>query len=191
MAQPMTHLEQFAYDLHQEVLVKAGDDANLQTREEVFTELVLELLNEYNEADGAEVCYRAAPSKGRNPAVKANAWSLSGDGATLDLFVTLYHGNGGTDSVPKSAVADHFKLLRGFLRRAREGFHTQLEESDPAFEPARRINEAADTLTTVRLFFLTDGVVKTAPTQRTIARCRIALRCLGFGKTEPLARGSP
>jgi hypothetical protein len=163
MSQPMTHLEQFAYDLHQEVLEKSGDNANLQTREEMFTEHVLGLLSEHNEADGAEVFYRSTPGKGRSsPAMKASAWALSGDGATLDLFVTLYHGTGETDSVPKSAVAEHFKLVRGFLRKAREGFHTQLEESDSAFEPARRICEAADTLTTVRLFFITDGVVKSA-----------------------------
>jgi hypothetical protein len=162
MAETMTHLEQFASDLYQEVLVKAGDDTNPQMREDVFTELVLELLNEHNEADGAELCYHAAGGRGRIPAAKVNAWALSGDGATLDLFVSLYHGNGRADAVPRSAVADYFKLLRGFLRRAREGFHVQLEESHESFEAARRIHESQDTLTTVRLFLLTDGVVKSA-----------------------------
>lgn len=162
MAEAMTHLEQFAHDLHQEVLVKAGDDANPQLREDAFTEQVLELLSEHNEADGAEVCYHATGGRGRIPAAKVNAWGLSGDGATLDLFVTLYQGNAQTQAVPKSVVADHYKLLRGFLRRAREGFHTELEESHESFESARRIHEANETLTTVRLFFLTDGVVKSA-----------------------------
>lgn len=160
MSEAMTHLEQFARDLHQEVVVKAGDDTNPQMREDAFTELVLELLNEHNEADGAEVCYHASGGRGRIPAAKVNAWALSGDGATLDLFVALYHGNGQTEAVPRSVVSDSFKLLRGFLRRAREGFHTQLEESHESFEAARRIHEASDTLTTVRLFLLTDSVVK-------------------------------
>jgi hypothetical protein len=162
MSEGITHLEQFAHDLHQEVLVKSGDDANPQLREDAFTELILELLSEHNEADGAEVCYHSTGGRGRTPAAKVNAWGLSGDGATLDLFVTLYHGNGHTQAVPKSVVADHYKSLRGFLRRAGEGFHTDLEESDESFEAARRIYEAKETLTTVRLFFLTDGVVKSA-----------------------------
>lgn len=160
MADAKTHLEQFAHDLNQEVQVKAGEDTNPQMREDAFTELVLELLNEHNESDGAEVCFHATGGRGRIPAAKVNAWALSGDGAVLDLFVALYHGTGLPDPVPRSAVVDHFKLLRGFLRRAREGFHVQLEESHESFEAARRICDAKDALTTVRLFLLTDGVVK-------------------------------
>ena len=160
MSEALTHLGQFANDLHQEIQVKAGSDTNPQMREDAFTELVLELLNEHNESDGAEVCYHATGSRGRIPAAKVNAWSLSGDNATLDLFVVLYHGTGSPEPVLRSAVVEHFKLLRGFLRRARDGGHAQMEESHEAFEAARRICEAKDTLTTVRLFLLTDGVVK-------------------------------
>lgn len=160
MNEALTHLEQFANDLHQEVQVKAGSDTNPQMREDAFTELVLELLNEHNESDGAEVCYHATGSRGRIPAAKVNAWSLSGDNATLDLFVVLYHGTGSPEPVPRSTVIEYFKLLRGFLRRARDGGHAQMEESHEAFEAARRICQAKDTLTTVRLFLLTDGVVK-------------------------------
>src|SRR5438309_1899915 len=84
----MPDLEQFAQDLHQEVLVKCADDTTPQLREDAFTECVLERLAEHNEADNAEVCYHSAVSRGRWPAAKINAWALSGDGATLDLFVT-------------------------------------------------------------------------------------------------------
>ena len=162
MAEGLTRIEQFAHDLDQEVKVKAGDDTEPQMREDAFTELVLELLNEHNESDGADVCYHATGSRGRLPAAKVNAWALSGDGATLDLFVVLYHGTGAPAPVPRSAMIDQFKLLRGFLRRARDGFHVQMEESHEAFEAARRIFEAKDTLTTVRLFLLTDGVVRSS-----------------------------
>lgn len=160
MSESLTHAEQFAINLHQDVQVKAGSESNPQMREDTFTELVLELLNEHNESDGAEVCYHDKGARGRIPAAKVNAWSLSGDGATLDLFVVIYHGTGQPEPVLRSAVIDHFKLLRGFLRRAFDGCHAQMEESDNAFEAARRICEAQDTLTTVRLFLLTDGVVK-------------------------------
>ncbi len=161
MSESLTNAEQFANDLHREVQVRAGSDTSPQMREDAFTEYVLELLNDRNESDGADVCYHAAGPRGRIPAVKMNAWALSGDGTTLDLFVVLYHGTGRPEPVSRSAAVDHFRLLRGFLRRAREGCHMQMEESDEAFEAARRICEAKDTLITVRLFLLTDGVVKT------------------------------
>lgn len=160
MTQPLSSLEQFAHDLNQEVLVKAGDAENLQLKEDAFTELVLERLTEHNDVSGAEVCYHNALGRGKMPSAKINGWSMSSDGVTLDLFVTLYHGNGRLENVSKSEVLEHFKRLKGFLRRAREGFHTKLEESDGIFEVARRIHAAVETLTTVRFFFLTDGVVK-------------------------------
>ena len=162
MDEAQTPLEQFAYNLHQEVLVKCSDDADPQLREEAFTEVVLEFLAEYNETDSAEPCYWNARGVGRTPAAKINAWSLSGDGATLDLFVVLYLGEATSDFVPKSAMEQHFKQARSFLLRALDGFHEKVEESNPVFHAMRSIYEARDNLTTIRLFFLTDGVVKSA-----------------------------
>jgi hypothetical protein len=134
-------------------------------REDAFTECVLERLAEHNAADNADTCYHATPNRGRWPAAKINAFALSGDGATLDLFVTLYHGNGQIQPVSKPDVARHFGLARGFLRRALDGVHTQLEEAHEVFEAARRIHEAKGNLASVRLFFLTDGVVATRATE--------------------------
>ncbi len=155
-----TRLEQFAYDLHQEIHSKAADDTNPQLREDLFTEHVLELLSEHNETDGWSVCYHRANSVGSIPAAKLNAWALSGDGATLDLFVALHHDTGAVEEVGKPDTVKHFKLLRGFLRRALDGFHAEMEESSDAFHAAQQIHEARESLTTVRLFFLTDGVVR-------------------------------
>ena len=177
---PNPRLEEFARDLHQEVLAKAGIDgvggppgrppmgggggggneSNHPLREEAFTEYVVGLLAEHNEADGVELVYHEAVKVGSMPAAKLNAWSLSGDGATADLFVTLYHGTGDVEDVGVPETRRHFKLLRGFLRRALEGFHKKVEESCPAFRVMQQINEAKDALTTVRLFFITDGVVR-------------------------------
>jgi hypothetical protein len=158
----LSPLEQFAHDMHQEVLVKSGDDAEPELREDAFTEVALELLTEHNEADGPQVCYWNAKSHGKMSAAKVNAWGLSGDGATLDLFVVFYHGTGEPSPVTKAEVEQHYKLARGFLGRALDGFHVKLEEAGDTFEAMRRIHEARETLTTIRLFFLTDGVVKSA-----------------------------
>ncbi len=87
-----------------------------------------------------------------------------------------------SEAVLRNAVADHFKLLRGFLRRAREGFHVQLEESHESFEAARRIHESQDTLTTVRLFLLTDGVVKSAAIDQEQLRGSKCDMCCGIWK---------
>jgi hypothetical protein len=50
----------------------------------------------------------------------------------------------------------------GFLKRSLEGFHTQAGQREDVFEVSRRINEAKDSLATVRLFLLTDHVFEKA-----------------------------
>jgi len=158
---PNSSLEQFAQDLHGEVQRRAGDNAASESLEDAFTEHVLELLSEHHESDGADVVPSIRwESRGSMPAAKLNAWALSGDGATLDLFVSLYHG---TDKLPEVGLPDtsrQIKIAGGFLRRASEGFHGIIEEANPAYQAARQIHEAKDSLTTVRLFFLTDGIVR-------------------------------
>lgn len=159
-------LERFANDLHQEVLTNSGaglddpDDSPKQLREEMFTEGVLSLLTEHNEVNNWEICGYEAKSSGSIPAAKLNAWSLSGDGATLDLFVCFYNGTGKVVDVGKPEVRRHFELLIGFLRRALSGFHKKMEEASPAFAVAQKVHEAKDSLASVRLFFITDGVAR-------------------------------
>lgn len=157
----MSELKQFAQDLHQEVLAKCADIDLPRMRTDAFTECILERLAEHNETDNTETSYYLDSSRGRWTAAQINAWALSGDGATLDLFATLYHGTGHMETVSKPEVARHFSLLRGFLRRAIDGFYVKLEESNEVFEAARQIYEAKNNLATVRLFFITDGVVST------------------------------
>jgi len=161
MPDPLNRLEQFAEHLQEEVRDKCEPEEGVPPlMAEAFTTVALELLVEHNEAvDGALAAYDN-PGKGRLPAAKCNAWTLSGDGATLDLFSTLYLNEDSPTPVPRAEAERHFKLLRGFLRRALDGWHTKLEPSLPVFETMRQIHESRENLTTVRLFFLTDGVVK-------------------------------
>ncbi|MEZ4294645.1 MAG: AIPR family protein [Polyangiaceae bacterium] len=155
-----TDIEQFAADLHQDVLLRAGDEVNPTLREEAFVEHVLELLTERDETSGAEPCVFEARGTGRSAAAKLNGWALSGDGATLDLFVCRYFGTGKVESVTKPDARRHFELASSFLKRALGGWHTRMEESSSAFEVSRRIHEARDSLATVRLFVLSDGIVR-------------------------------
>jgi hypothetical protein len=162
MADAPTRLALYAEILKQEVRIKyEPEEGTPPLRAEAFTEVVLERLVEHNEAGDWERCtYEDPARRGKYDAAKLNAWSLSGDAATLDLFVVLYANDDTPPSVARSEVEKHFKQLRGFLRRALDGWHTQLDPAHDVFDAMRRIHEAKGALTTVRLFFITDGVVK-------------------------------
>jgi hypothetical protein len=154
-------LQLFAEHLKQEVSVKCEPDTGTSPLLSIaFTTVVLERLAEHNEADDWTLCAYEDPARGKLGAAKLSAWSLSGDGATLDLFVSLYQAEDAPPVVTRAEAEKHFKLLRAVLRRALDGWHDKLEPSDDAFVAMQAIHAAKDSLTTVRLFFLTDGVVK-------------------------------
>jgi len=156
-----SRLELFADHLKQEVRIKCEPDSGTPPLlSEAFTSVVIERLIDHNEAGDSTPCAWEDPGRGKISAAKLSAWSLSGDGATLDLFVSLYHNDDAPVIVTRAEADRHFKLLRGFLRRALDGWHTKLEPAFLVFEAMRAIHDAKDALTTVRLFFLTDGVVK-------------------------------
>jgi hypothetical protein len=160
----MPTIEQYAADLYQEVLVKCADDASCEAREDAFTEYALEQLNDHNEIDTAEVIRPASrwvktKSHPPLPSAKVNAWSLSSDGGMLDLFVTLFHGEGEKYSVSKSDAIKHFEFLQGFLQRAFAGDLSVSKDND-AFELIEKIKESALDLLKIRLFFITNGIVR-------------------------------
>jgi hypothetical protein len=182
------HQEQYAQDLHQEVLLRAGDTDSLGFREECFLEYVLELLEEHNEVSGVELLqppYRAK-FMGKVPACQVNAWSLSGDGSSLDLFVVLYKGTGEIYNVGVPDIRRHFELLIGFLRRSLDGAYKKMEESSAAFLAALDIYNAKESLTQVRLFFITDGVARSLNLKtHTIPNCDVEYT---FWDIEKLSR---
>lgn len=161
MSDEPSRLELFAEYLKQEVRVKCEPDTGTPPLlSEAFTSVVLERLIEHNEAGDFTLCAWEDLGRGKIGAAKLSAWSLSGDGATLDLFVSLYQNDESPVTIPRAEAERHFKLLRGFLRRALDGWHTKLEPAFPVFGAMQAIHSAKDALTTVRLFFLSDGVVK-------------------------------
>lgn len=142
--------------------MRAGEISMPEFREECFLEFILELLEEHNEVSGAELLrppFRAK-SVGAVPAAKLNAYTLSPDGSTLDLFVVRYGGTGNVEEIGIPEIRNHFNQVRGFLKRAVNEFHTRMEESSDAFRVAQKIYEVRDALAIVRLFFITDAVAR-------------------------------
>ncbi len=155
-------LQQFLSDLNAEVLLRAGQRPSQEFVEECFLEHVAELLDEHNEGSAVEVLRPPlrAPSSGSIPAARLSGWSLSGDRSSLDVYVTLLFGAATVREVGVPETRKQFGLLRGFLRRALDGIYTRMEESSDAFAAAHEIYEARHSLASVRLVFITDGVIR-------------------------------
>jgi hypothetical protein len=151
-------LNQFAEEFRQEVLSQCDGEDSAHFREDKFTEVMIDYLKQANEVDDGEVCYHKHDSRGE----KLNGFSVSGDGECLDLFVCCFSGSVPPENIPNAEVKTHFKRLRRFFEAAIDAPSRGFEDSSPVFDVAQQIHVQREELTKVRLFFLTDGIVKNA-----------------------------
>lgn len=148
-------LEEFAKNLHQDILARAEDSPNYAV--DIFTEDTIDAMSDAGEADGCIVC------NCRRRGYKVNAFNVSADGDCVDLFVTLYNNQDPPAKVTKSDLDRHFTWLEGFFSRCMsENFRAGLEESSAEFDAAHSIHESRDLITRGRLYFLTDGLAPSA-----------------------------
>jgi hypothetical protein len=155
-------LDEFLTELNRSVSLRCSAKASQQELEQGFTEWALEQLSPANEADNADLVgdtAYVAESRGQWPGAKLNAWALSGDGATLDLFVSYFERSGKVERLGLPETRRLYRLALGFLRRALDGFHEKFpDQTNPAQNISQAVHENRDNLTTVRLILLTNKV---------------------------------
>jgi hypothetical protein len=144
----------YALNLQQEVIARAeaADDGAL--RPSTLTELLLEHLAEIGEADDSTAC----SIEGRG--IRCSGYFLSEDGDRLDLFVTIAVMTGRPDPVSKTDIDTALRRLTTFLHQAMDAPPRGAEEALDRFEVASAIWNSRNELSHIRLFVLTDGLVR-------------------------------
>ena len=151
-------LASFAVELREQVLAAREVEEQEDFAENAFVARFLSHLADAGEIDDAEIVHYRAHG------AKLNAYVLDVDAESLDLVIGIYTGQVPPPTVDKSQVEQAFRQLLAFLQRARKGLHERLEESGAAFDAALAIREALrieDTVSRIRLFLITDGLVRT------------------------------
>lgn len=151
-------LVEFAKELDAELRHEADLEGVEAMVAEVFTRRMLETLIEAGEIEEAVDCFHVNDAV--RPAVEVSGYGIE-DEDTLNLAVTLYRG--GTPE--PLAAADAKRALRRarafWLRCKARPYYDELEESSEAWDMAVAIHGAAPKITRVRIFLLTDGIVRT------------------------------
>lgn len=150
-------LVQFATDLQQEVLSRSETEGEEAFSENVFTQIAIEYLTSAGDLDDAELCSHRAHG------LQINGWAVSGDDECLDLLVTVYTGEVPPRTVTKDEMNTAFKRLKQFAAKAFSGYQFEVEESTAVFDAAQRIQEISRSITRIRFFLVTDGIVKLDP----------------------------
>lgn len=146
-------LDLYANDLQQQIRLDADVDGAEQMRAEVFTERMIEVLQEAGELEDAQPCFY----RNKNHGVEVHGYGID-DGDTLNLVVSLFRGESPPGSMPRSEAATLFRRLTAFWERCRDReYHAQLEESSEASDMALHIHQAAPDIRRLRLFLVTDA----------------------------------
>jgi hypothetical protein len=125
-------------------------------REEVFTEVVLETLEDLGQVAGGELCHvdqRLGRATG-----KVNAWHYDEESGEVNLFTSIYRGMPAPGNVPGSEITQAVKRAAHVFFEARNGIHTEMEPASGTYDMLQQFNQVWETVDRVRVIVLIDGI---------------------------------
>lgn len=137
---------------------EGSDVSTTAFREDAFTEVVIELLEDMGQVPGIEFCY--FDQRIGRYAAKVNGWSVDEEAGQVDLVTTLYRNAPEFESVPASDVKDAAKRAVRVVAEADRGIHQEMEPASPAFDMMQRLHQVRDQIARVRVVVLTDGLAR-------------------------------
>ena len=175
-------LQKFYTSIQEDIKALSISEEEGTTPEQSFTDLALSMLSESGETENYRLGYDEKISK-RGVEHKINAYALSENYETLDLFITIFNG---TDKIQLVAKPDADKaidrLLKFFKYAIYKDYASEVEVSSEIFDLAHTISnspEVKEFLTRVNIFLLTDGEVKSElKTSEKVAGCSIYYRII-------------
>ena len=133
-------------------------DSPTSFREDAFTAVVVEILEDLGQLADVELCY--FDQRIGRYAAKVNGWSVEEDGRQVDLVSTIYTGSQQIESVSGGQLRETASRAARVLAEAHRGLHSQMEPASPAYDMMERLNELQDGVTRVRAVLLTDGLAR-------------------------------
>lgn len=159
MSSATSELIRFRTDLLEDIADAIRTDNTGGIREERFTEIILEYLEEAGETEGAVLCREIRENSIGNRVHKINGYALSEGYETIDLFITVFKGYSDlgrlySDEL-KTAVNLSTRFLHNLLSRKIEG----IEETAPVHDLANTIQTILRDIVRVNIYVLSDMLV--------------------------------
>jgi len=158
--QDSLELNKFYNNLQQDIKAEQLSEEDGGTQEQLFTQYAVDLLVNVGDNENVRVAHdENITPRNRH---KVNAFSLSENYETLDLFVTIFKGAATPERVQKIEIEDASKLVANFFRKAYyKDYILGIEESSEIFELAHTLSssqEVRSELVRINANILTDGI---------------------------------
>lgn len=153
MAQFRT-LDEFYNRFQEEVLCAADSETSGWTTDDFLTNVMLEYLEDAGEVTSPVIC----PFRGYG--LQMNAYAISEDFESVDIFISTYSDTEKPRSVPQSDIDAAIKRGIQLYHRAINDLYTAFQKDNDTYEFAITLFQNKDTIKNVRICALTNGLVK-------------------------------
>lgn len=156
-------LDAFIQSLYHEVQSLVYSDENGDSKENKFTEYVMETLADAGETEGIRLCSYIKENKNENIQFKINGYSLEDGYENIDIFISSYRD---TNELYRLGKADFDKLLKwssGFVNAALKGHLEDIEPSTEAYGLASVLQKNRNKIIRVNIFILSNGDIPHDP----------------------------
>jgi hypothetical protein len=167
-------LRKFFSSLMQDIAAIQSTDEEGAVSEQVFTQQAVDLLAAAGESENIVVRYDEK-ALGSPKQHKINAYAISENYETVDLFITIFNATQEIARISNSEIETASKRILNFFRKAvysgvderskyfKSDYVEEIEESSEIFQFAyalARSNEIRENLVRVNAFILTNGIYK-------------------------------
>jgi hypothetical protein len=156
-------LDTFIQNLYHEVQSLVYADENGDSKENKFTEYVMETLADAGETEGIRLCPFTKENKNENIQFKINGYALEEGYENIDIFISSYRD---TNELYRIGKADFEKLQKwssGFVNAALKGHLEDIEPSIEAYGLASILKKNINNIIRVNIFILSNGDIPHDP----------------------------
>lgn len=150
-------LEEYVHELYHEVNARAYSDDDGASKEDKFTEHIMETLAEAGETEGIRLCSYARENRFENIDLKINGYAIEDGFESVDLFITHFTDTNEIYNLRKPDFDNLLKWSTKFLNAALKGHLDDIEQSTEAYGLASEIKKHRDDFIRINIFVLSNG----------------------------------
>ncbi len=153
----------YMQNLYHEIQSLVYSDDNGDSKENKFTEYVMEALADAGETEGVRLCHYIKENKFENIQFKINGYALEEGYENIDIFISSY---GDTNKLYRLTKSDFDKLIKwstGFVNAALKGYLDEIEPSSEAYGLASVLKKERKKIIRVNIFILSNGDIPHDP----------------------------
>lgn len=147
-------IAEFYFEINEQVTLAKDSIVHGWENEDFFTYVMLEYLEDIGEVTDIIICpYRAL-------GVQLNAYSISEDGESVDIFVSIYNDVDNLLPVQRSEIDAALKRAMQLFRKSIKDLYQSFEKDNYTYEFAITLHKHKKEIKSVRFIALSNGLVK-------------------------------